>query len=312
MQELNNFKTNINLADFSTSFGYCLETEKSSKNAPVMRADNGEKIVIGRDKADNHYIYFNPNDDRDNGTIIDFIKNRTGESLGYIRRRCRAWLRSPGVRPNISVIVSTKDATKIANKWHRLENDEHIFSDFDGIKPKYIEELLSKNHTKMVKGELYFMLSDQNGICGFEKRTRKGEKFIEEGSTKGLFINGNSIDKADRIIIFESPMDMLAYKQLGMSQKNDFRVCTMGSIGETAKSSLKVIFERNQTAKVLYAVDNDRPGKELAEKIYALDTAQGRKSCYERPPEEVKDWKELLKNKKMEHHICTQSRGMGL
>jgi len=173
------------------------------------------------------------------------VKVRTNETLGHIRKRLRAWIINPQPIEHITVKSSTKDSRSIANEWAKLESDKHIFNKFQGIKTTLLEKLTKSNKAKMIGNTMYFMLSDVNGICGFEKRTADGKKYIQEGSTKGLFTDGNLKD-AKRIIFFESPMDMLAYKQLGKGQQGDFSVCTMGSIGETAKEGIASIFDRNQ------------------------------------------------------------------
>jgi len=308
MQELNRFKTDINLAEFSTAFGYYKDKDKSSLNAPVMRHDNGDKIIIGKDKVDGHYIYFNPNNDSDRGTIIDFVKARTNETLGHTRKRLRVWQHNPQPQENITVKASTKDARHIANEWDKLKSDEPIFSDWQGIKRQLIEGLVKSNKAKKVGRDMYFMLSDINGICGYEKRTADGNKFIKEGSTKGLFTDGN-LDTAERIVVFESPLDMLAYKQLGHGKISDFNICTMGSIGDSAKNSLEAIFNRNTTAKALYATDNDKAGEDLAQNIAILDIEEGRSHEFDKS--KGKDWKADLEAKQAKQQQ-SQSYSQGM
>ena len=308
MQELNNFKKNINLAEFSTAFGYYKDKDKSSLNAPVMRHDNGDKIIIGKDKTDGHYMYFNPSIATDKGTIIDFVKSRTNETLGHIRKRLRVWQHNPQPQENITVKASTKDSRHIANEWAKLKSDKTIFHGFQGIKRQLIEGLVKSNKAKKIGGDMYFMLSDVNGICGFEQRNTSGGKYIKEGSKKGLFTDGNLKD-AKRIVIFESPMDMLAYRELKQYQEGDFSVCTMGSIGDTAKEGLKSIFEHNKTADVVYATDNDQAGQELAENIAILDKVEDR--SHSMHTSKGKDWKKDLEAKqKKQQQSQSYSQGM--
>ena len=92
--ELEKFKTAINLSEFAASRGYVLDRRESSRNSAVMRHPDGDKIVIARNEASGDWIYFSVRDDRDNGTIIDFVQNRGGGSLGEVRKTLRAWLGS--------------------------------------------------------------------------------------------------------------------------------------------------------------------------------------------------------------------------
>ena len=50
----------------------------------------GDKIVVSLDR-DEHWTYFSVRDDRDNGTIIDFLQHRGRRSLADVRREVRVW-----------------------------------------------------------------------------------------------------------------------------------------------------------------------------------------------------------------------------
>lgn len=313
MQELNNFKTNINLAEFATAFGYYRDKEKSSINAPVMRHEDGDKIVIGRDRSDNHYIYFNPQDDSDNGTIIDFVQKRTGETLGHIRKRLRAWLRNPQPQDNIPVKSSSKDALRIANIWERIEGSDCCLTQFWGLSVKQAGKLARMHNVKYNDDEraFYFALSNTKGICGIEKRTAD-EKHIISGSEKGVFVTGN-LREADRIFIFESPVDMISHQAMGLHNATDYTVSTMGSISESIADSLKMIFENNKEAEIIIAVDNDLGGHTIANKIASIaESVDGNTDRVKRQKPKHKDWNDDLKAEKQERgQRQTRSRGMG-
>jgi hypothetical protein len=312
MQELNKFKTHINLAEFATAFGYYRDKEKSSVNAPVMRHDErGDKIVIGKDRSDGHYIYFNPNDESDSGTIIDFVQKRTGETLGYVRKRLRAWMHDPQPQENISVRASTKDALRIASIWERIEKVNPHFVQYWSLGINGNNELGQMKNVKYAEDKyFYFMLSNTSGICGIEKRNDE-EKHIIAGSEKGIFVNGN-LSNAQNIYIFESPIDMMSHRQMGFHDIADYAVCTMGSIGESAEKSLKAIFERNRDAKVVIAVDNDRGGSLATEKIYEiLEQVDGDLERVERHLPNAKDWNDDLSNQKMRQRMNARTKSRG-
>ena len=91
MDELEDFKTNINLTEYAAGQGYFLDKKASSRNSAVMRDQAGDKIVITR-RPNQHWIYFSVRDDSDNGSIIDFVQKRQAWKLGRIRQELRSWM----------------------------------------------------------------------------------------------------------------------------------------------------------------------------------------------------------------------------
>ncbi|MEO5767718.1 MAG: hypothetical protein ABIS92_05150, partial [Polyangia bacterium] len=53
---------------------------------PVM----DDKIVVRLDR-DGHWPYFSVRDDRDNGTIIDFVLRRGATTIAHVREELRGW-----------------------------------------------------------------------------------------------------------------------------------------------------------------------------------------------------------------------------
>src|ERR1700722_12100973 len=83
--ELEAFK-NIDLRAYAAGRGYQLDGTESWRGSSVMRHPvTDDKVVIKRG-ADGHYVYFSVRDDRDNGTIIDWVQFRQGLSLGTVRK----------------------------------------------------------------------------------------------------------------------------------------------------------------------------------------------------------------------------------
>jgi len=89
--ELEDFKTHINLSEYAAAQGYVLDRKASSRNSAVMRSPAGDKIVIARG-SDRHWIFFSVRDDLDNGSIIDFVQKRQHCKLGGVRQELRPWL----------------------------------------------------------------------------------------------------------------------------------------------------------------------------------------------------------------------------
>ncbi len=308
-QELNKFKTNINLAEFSSTFGYTRDKITSSTNAPVMVHEDGDKIIIAKDKSDSHYVYFNPQNDRDKGTIIDFMRNRTNETLRDIKKRCRAWLHNPQPKESIIVAPSTKDARSVMRIWDSIDTNPICIDKKWGLKK--LDGLIKSPHVKFGKdGYFYFSMNDVNGLCGIEKWKEGEPKHIIKGSVKGVFTYGN-IKDAEQIVIFTSPVAMQSYLELN-HLVNTFCICTMGSIGESTEESLEAIFEQS-TSPIVIAVDNDEDGDKIANKIKEIvmkldGDLEGVRE--DRPKQRGQDWNDVIVAKDEEIRVDAPTRGM--
>ena len=96
--ELTRFKCEVNLTEYAAAHGYELDKRESSRNSAVMRHPSGDKIIIAR--LGQHWIFFNVRDDRDNGTIVDFVMRRQGSgSIGKTRQILRQWTGTQARRP---------------------------------------------------------------------------------------------------------------------------------------------------------------------------------------------------------------------
>ena len=84
------FKQEINLTQYAAYLGYEIDRKKSTLNSIAMRRGHEDKIIISKRKGS--WIYFSVYDDRDNGTIIDFVKNRTNKSLFEIGKELHIWI----------------------------------------------------------------------------------------------------------------------------------------------------------------------------------------------------------------------------
>ena len=91
VKQLERFKTEINLIEYATSIEYKYLRDESSPSSAVLRHDSGDKILVVTDTM-HRGIYFSLNDERDRGTIVDFVQNRLNLNLGEVRKELRPWL----------------------------------------------------------------------------------------------------------------------------------------------------------------------------------------------------------------------------
>ncbi len=298
-QELERFKTTINLAEFVTLFGYTKDKIKSSPSALVLRNDETEdEIVIGLDKENNHYTFFNANDDGDNGTIINFIQSRIKKRLGY-RKICREWIKNPEPKEYILVQASTKEAIRISNYWQQLPQDPSSLLRFRKLSYKTTEWLGEQDNIAYNDSDkiFYFKMLAENNICGILKMSQEEESLID-GSRRGILEIGE-IDKANRVVMLESPLDMSFYREFGRGQKEDFYLCTMGASAETIKESLEEILDHSKDISFILAFDNNERGNSHVDEISKVIKDE---HLIHRDKPTTRDWSSelILKKKKIQ------------
>lgn len=309
MQELERFKREANIAEVAQVFGYYIDKEKSSRAVKQLRNDQtGDKIVVSRNEANEHYIYFSMRNEQDNGTIIDFLQERTGKNLGQVRVWLRKWLKGDIERnrvQKIAIAPSSANRPKIQNVWDKIENVSFP-SSWRGISVYIWDELMESGKVKITQEAIYYKLMDLDGLCGIEKRGFDGEKRIISGSEKGLWSYGN-LKEAKEIVIAESPLDALSYKILS-GREDIYLLATMGAIGEKQKEILRAVLDKAKDKEITIASDNDLAGEFIAQEIKEICKEVGAAKLYRAAPQKSKDWnEELQKVRKRSSHSCEMS-----
>jgi Toprim-like/Protein of unknown function (DUF3991) len=295
--ELESFKR-IPLHDYATSLGYAIDRRKSSRGSLVMRHKNGDKIIISL-KPDGHYTYWSPRDDKDNGTILDFLSRRTGKNLGQIRITLREWTGTgTPARPALPQLQSTpKDraavearynSMRVAHHHPYLEQERRIpalalqYWRFDG-------KVKTDSHSNAA-----FVHVDRDGICGFELRNTNFKGFAS-GGTKGLFLS-KTIPEDKRLVIAESAIDVISYAVL--FPDGHTRYASIGGKPSPAQVELlKVEIKRMpEESEIVAAMDNDEAGRQLVAVVAkAFDEVRwGKQTFRAHMPVGVKDWNQAL------------------
>ncbi len=122
VKQLDRFKIEINLVDYAQSQGYEYHPRESSPNSAVLRHNSGDKIVIVTN-TQGQGIYFSLLDDKDQGTIIDFVQHRNNFNLGEVRKELRPWLLK-GDRHAVGLVAKPEPANRdrINECLQRLKN----------------------------------------------------------------------------------------------------------------------------------------------------------------------------------------------
>ena len=219
-EELEDFKSRINLSEYAAACGYRLDRKASSRNSAVMVRSPGDKIIIALG-ADRHWIYFSIGEDRDSGSIVDFVQNRQGGNLGDVRKELRPWLedRSPGLsRPAPEAFLPTlepasKDLIQVRACYEAmkpiegghsyLENERRIPAEVF-CNPRFVGRIRIDSYQNAI-----FPHWNQDGLCGYEIKNRNFTGFAP-GGEKGLW--GSRISPDDTtLVIAETAIDALSY-----------------------------------------------------------------------------------------------------
>lgn len=307
--ELERFKTAINLTEYAACQGYLLDRRASSRNSVVMRHPNGDKIVIARGE-DQHWIYFSVRDDSDNGSIIDFVQRRRRCTLGDVRRELRPWMGS-GIggaiaRPALKlyvpeVIPVSRDRAGVIRALAAMRPVQtHRYLEEERAIPR---ELLTDPHfagriLEDARSNAIFTHTDRDGPCGYEIKNH-GFTGFAPGGEKGLWMSRvRSADTA--LVIAESAIDALSYAALHPDERARY-ASFGGAMNPSQPALIRAAIERlSPGTGVRIATDNDADGAGFAAIIEGLfaETGRGDLAIERAAPVDAKDWNDVLRR----HH----------
>lgn len=298
-QELERFKTGVNLSEFAAARGYVLDRRESSHNSAVMRHPDGDKVVIAKNE-NGDWIYFSIRDGGDNGTVIDFIQNRTGENLGHVRKTLRAW--SGSARPSVpeaafvrDLFPITRDRAAVMAAWGQARACLSLpYLTSRGLGPEVLGLPLFAGCVRVDdRNNALFPHYDREGLCGFEVKNRDFTGFAP-GGVKGLWYSrGKPTD--EWLVLTESAIDAMSFHVLQGDARTRY-MSTGGSLNPQQPALLRGAMEKlAPSGVVLLAFDLDEGGETLAEEVRAIAPA-GRDVRRVVPEAGAgKDWNDVLK-----------------
>jgi hypothetical protein len=231
-----------------------------------------EKLVVTR-APDGHYVYTDAHNDRDCGSIIDYIQNRRALNLGQVRKELRPWIgtdRQPASIENYQSTIekSPADYARIATSWSNAgEVRDYSYLESRGIERETVEAY-SDRIRQSAQGTLMFQhLDTHSPVSGYEFKAQDYAGF-SKGGRKGLFIARISEARhIRRLVITETALDALSYAQIEGCKKDVAYVSTGGNCSDEQIEQLKAIVRSLNLEKVITAHDNDKGGHDQAEKL---------------------------------------------
>lgn len=297
--ELEKFKIEINLAELASSYGYKLDRKESSRASFVMRHQNGDKIIIATD-TDGHDIFFSVRDDRQYGSVIDFVKWKNKANLGQVRQILRRWKANPisffptaqkhqPLRPELI----THDYTITYAQWLRMRPYNYTYGQGYLEKRGMTADTISAFSERIgidPHGNVTFRHDDLHSVTGWEIKNTSFTGF-SGGGRKALFgckVGFPQKDTSPLLVIAESAIDAISYYQLNPGP--GFYLSFAGSLSAEQHNLLKYALNRYPDARVIAATDCDRQGEKFANIICSI-----RPDTIRAIPPIGKDWNDTLR-----------------
>jgi hypothetical protein len=300
--ELEAFKRDIDVRQFAASLGYEIDPRESWRGSTVMRC-GADKIVVKRNH-NGHYVFFSVRDDRDNGTIIDFLQRRQKLSLGAVRQALRPWIGKPALPLFPKLKASRQDRLRVESEYRRMGQVlRHSYLEHERCLPAVV--LSSRRFAGRVRrdrrGNAVFPHFDREGLCGYEIKNT-GYTGFAAGGTKGLwFSHTGPVDQ--RLVLAESAIDALSHATLFPDAADQTRYASLGGKLNSQQPGLvqATIARLPKGAEVVAAFDADGAGRELVEvvrsAVAAVATENGRRDLIfhvQLPTQEGEDWNQIL------------------
>jgi hypothetical protein len=305
-EELEEFKSLVNLTEYAASAGYLMDRRTSSRNSVAMRRGEADKIIVARGH-DGHWIYFCVLGNAGGGSILDFVMNHKGCKLGGARQELRPWIGQGRTfpRPPVgtyarTVETSSKDRIQVMQNFGRmhpvfhhpyLEQERGIPAAVLGS-PRFAGKIYMDARHNAV-----FPHYDRDGLCGYEIKNRNFTGFAK-GGEKGLWFS--AVRKGDtHLVIAESAIDAISYAILHPEEGTRY-ASIGGKMNPGQPALIRAAIERmTEGSTIIAATDNDPDGRALAEEIETITKATGRADLIfqaDLPEGEGADWNERLKS----------------
>jgi hypothetical protein len=308
--ELDAFKREIDMRQFAVSLGYEMDRRESWRGSTVLRS-GGDKIVVKRN-TNGHYVFFSVRDDRDNGTVIDFLQRRQNLSLGAVRQILRPWIGRSAIPPQFPKLEPTSpDRMLVESEYRRMANAlRHPYLEHERCLPASL--LSSPRFAGRVRidrrGNAVFPHFDVAGLCGYEIKNH-GFTGFAAGGKKGLWFSHTGPGDR-RLVLAESAIDALSHAVLFPDAEDRTRYASVGGKPNAQQPGLvqSTIARLPEGAEIVAAFDADEAGHLLAHVVrLAVASVAGRTGrnlifLVHLPAQDGEDWNQVLQRTAAPEH----------
>ena len=311
--DLEKVKREVNLIQHAASMGYVLDKEKSSNTWAVMEKENDKILIKNGPNQNGHWMYKSLVDEQEKGTIVDFMQKR-GFSYQSICGLSSRHLDDRVIKDQKLLSIEIEDIS--SQRYIAQEAFDKVVEHKKGnyLSCRGIYEATYECYSDVKVGnQAVFALYrdiDNNGkgtICStisyqFDAKGTMSDngcfnstKYFQKGLPRGLSVLVDSDVPVKHIVVSESPIDALSYKQLNKMLEGTMYISTCGSLSEGVKKELTNVLSnaRENGQSVTLAFDSDKAGRKMDREVRELaDTC--RVNCKSSIPSQFKDWNEEL------------------
>ncbi|NRB41038.1 MAG: toprim domain-containing protein [Pseudomonadales bacterium] len=256
-----------------------------------------DKIVIAKGNT-NIWIYFSVRDDSDNGTIIEFVQNRSGLNLGKLRIELRPWIGRPANPNDIAKYVShLEPASYSRSTVLAMFSNSRLITESEYLcgRGLALSTIVDSRFKSMVKedrnGNTIFPHYDKDGLSGYEIKNYSFTGFAKSGQRS--FWTSQCYQHDKRLVLSESAVDSLSYHQLHGDEFTR-HLSSAGTLsGHQQKVLIGVFSKLPDGFEVVTAFDNDEAGEKYREIIKEL--VPSRLELRDHAPDRgCNDWNKVL------------------
>ncbi len=293
-------KEQVELPELLSHFGYNLRKGEHLGKGKWHVFEGDDTLVVFKGRGGD-WMYFNAQDDRDKGSVIDWMKNRVssdriagigplpGRNLWQsVNDHFRAYLNLPEeLRPRLDLppIVETAPGEKFHSIYTQhcrpLENTAYL--EGRGItkstidNPQFAGRILNQLHTVQKEGlppktyvNTAFPAYHEGRVVGLEL---KGEGFKgqapESQFTRSLWLSKLPEGRpAAVLVVSESAIDTLSYAQLHPGESALY-ASTAGTLTQNKIFELKRLLSEERIPAIRAAFDNDTQGHHFDTRLLA-------------------------------------------
>lgn len=290
--QLSDYKQQIDLVQFLETEGFAKDRRKSTRRWPVLENAEGRKLIIGHNQKTSEYFYYNPDDSRDKGTIVDYVIGKLNidtsakegwqqlhEYLGQYRGDLSHMLKNKPVASLDSQPANEATRRNAMSHYFRLDpltnadylmNKRGLTVDTIGHRA-FLGKIFNKAFTSRKTGELVI-----NTVFPMENEQGTTAILLKNDSPTGL-VNGHTWgerlesvwvsnlprgNQPKELLICESPIDALSYHQLHPPKEPYDRlyVATGGQPSSLQPLTVQRLIDRVKPEQIILAHDNDNSG----------------------------------------------------
>lgn len=208
----------IDFAAYLAAEGFAHDKAESTQTSLKMR--RGAEVLILRRRADGVWEYFNTGDDRDHGTVVQYIQRRTGKNLGHVRVHLRPWLMGGSepvpLWPGRAGEAAEPDLPGVRRRWDKAQPVKGLpgYLARRGLSADTVFRFAGVMRTDWKGNVLFAHTNDAGELTGYEIKG-DGVSFFSKAGLKALArFMPPPVVAVRRLAVVESGIEALSLAQL--------------------------------------------------------------------------------------------------